>query len=181
MRHKLSTVLREGMTFRYEYDFGSTTELMITVVNYSKKALKKEKLTLLSRNNPHEYLCSECGKKPAAVICMECLYEFLNEVFLCEDCAKTHACDEEMRLNVCNSPRMGVCGYGGVSSIQTSLCPMRRQHREAVCTRRNIRLRNIAMKSHYLPPHSNACQIASCLASDRNCDRKDKTLCASHS
>ena len=44
---------------------------------------------------------------------MECLYEFLNEVFLCEDCAKTHACDEEMRLNVCNSPRMGVCGYGG--------------------------------------------------------------------
>lgn len=62
MRHKLSTVLREGMTFRYEYDFGSTTELMITVVNYSKKALKKEKLTLLSRNNPHEYLCSECGK-----------------------------------------------------------------------------------------------------------------------
>ncbi len=113
MRHKLSTVLREGMTFRYEYDFGSTTELMITVVNYSKKALKKEKLTLLSRNNPHEYLCSECGKKPAAVICMECLYEFLNEVFLCEDCAKTHVCDEEMRLNVCNSPRMGVCGYGG--------------------------------------------------------------------
>lgn len=112
MNHKLSTVLSKGMTFRYEYDFGSTTELMITVVNYTKKASKKEKLTLLSRNNPYEYTCSECGKKPAAIICLECFYES-GDGFLCEDCAQTHECDEGMRLNVCNSPRMGVCAYDG--------------------------------------------------------------------
>ena len=33
--------------------------------------------------------------------------------WLCEDCAKTHECGEEMLLPVCNSPRLGVCGYCG--------------------------------------------------------------------
>ena len=32
---------------------------------------------------------------------------------LCEDCAKTHEGGEDMLLDVCNSPRMGVCGYTG--------------------------------------------------------------------
>ncbi|MCI9662932.1 MAG: hypothetical protein HFI46_03510, partial [Lachnospiraceae bacterium] len=31
--------------------------------------------------------------------------------WLCEDCVKTHECGEGMLLSVCNSPRMGVCGY----------------------------------------------------------------------
>ena len=55
-------VLRKSMTFRYEYDFGDTMELLITVVNYTKKALQKEKLTLLSRNNPYEYIVKTVGK-----------------------------------------------------------------------------------------------------------------------
>lgn len=122
MNYKLGKVLRKGMTFRYEYDFGSTTELMITVVNYTKKALKKEKLTLLSRNNPHEYVCSECGKKPATILCTECFYES-GEGFLCEDCAHTHACDECMQLRVCNSPRMGVCGYEGSEMYPDQFVP----------------------------------------------------------
>lgn len=33
--------------------------------------------------------------------------------FLCEECIEDHDCDEEMFLDVCNSPRMGVCGYNG--------------------------------------------------------------------
>lgn len=112
MNHKLSTVLSKGMTFGYEYDFGDTTALTINVVNYTQKPVKKDKLTLLSRNNPHEYICSDCGKKSAVVVCQECYYEG-GEGFLCEDCRKTHACGEEMQLKVCNSPRMGVCGYTG--------------------------------------------------------------------
>ena len=111
MNCKLKSVLEQGMTFGYEYDFGSTTELMITVVNYRTGADRKEKLVILSRNNPIEILCDECGKKAAAYICTECFYE--GSGWLCEDCAKTHECGEEMLLPVCNSPRMGVCGYCG--------------------------------------------------------------------
>ena len=99
------------MTFGYQYDFGSTTELMITVANYRVMNNRKEKLIILSRNNPIEILCEECGKKPVAYICTECLYEGSGR--LCEDCTRTHECGEEMLLPVCNSPRMGVCGYCG--------------------------------------------------------------------
>ena len=62
MNYKLKSVLEKGMTFGYEYDFGSTTELMITVVNYWIRSNRKEKLIILSRNNPVETLCEECGK-----------------------------------------------------------------------------------------------------------------------
>ncbi len=106
------------MTFDCEYDFGSTTELMITVTNYRTGVGRKEKLVILSRNNPIEFLCDECGKKPAVYICAECLYE--GNGWLCEDCAKTHKCGEEMLLPVCNSPRMGVCGYCGNHAVRTA-------------------------------------------------------------
>ena len=53
------------MTIDYEYDFGSTTALMITVVNYRIGYWAKEKVTILSRNNPYVFLCSQCGEKPA--------------------------------------------------------------------------------------------------------------------
>lgn len=122
MNHKLSKVLYKGMTFGYEYDFGSTTELKITVVNYRKKDWTKEKLTILSRNNPHEYICEECGRKPATVICTECYWES-GGGFLCEDCSKTHECGEDMQLNICNSPRMGVCAYEGSDDYPDQFVP----------------------------------------------------------
>ena len=111
MNYKLKTVLEKGMTIGYEYDFGSTTELMITVVNYRIGYWKKEKITILSRNNPPVFMCDECGEKPAIVICPECAWEGAG--LLCEDCMKEHECGEDMLLDVCNSPRMGVCGYVG--------------------------------------------------------------------
>lgn len=112
MNCKLGKVLQKGMAFKYEYDFGDTTELMITVVNYRVKDWKKDKLTILSRNNPHEYICEECGERPATALCSICYWES-GEGFLCEECSKAHDCGEEMLLDVCNSPRMGVCGYCG--------------------------------------------------------------------
>lgn len=121
MSCKLKSVLEKGMTFSYEYDFGSTTELMITVVNYRVGDDRKEKLIILSRNNPIEILCNVCGKNSAAYICAECFYE--GRGWLCEDCAKTHECGEEMLLPVCNSPRMGVCGYCGSNIYPDQFVP----------------------------------------------------------
>lgn len=121
MNYKLKSVLGKGMTIGYEYDFGSTTELEITVVNYRIGYWKKEKLTILSRNNPPIYMCDECGKKPAVAICAECIYDDCG--FLCEDCAETHECGEEMQLDVCNSPRMGVCGYMGSNIYPDQFVP----------------------------------------------------------
>ena len=75
MNCQLKSVMEKGMTIGYKYDFGSTTELMITVVNYRVGYYKKEKLTILSRNNPPALLCDECEEKPAKVLCTDC-YSF---------------------------------------------------------------------------------------------------------
>ncbi len=111
MNYPLKKVLEQGMTFEYEYDFGSTTELVIQVLNYRKAAQKKDKITILSRNNPPKLLCNTCNKKEARFICADCAWSGAG--LLCEDCSKTHECGEDMLLAVCNSPRMGVCGYDG--------------------------------------------------------------------
>lgn len=74
-------------------------------------AWKKDKITLLGRNNPIEYTCSECGERVAIVICGECIYDGAG--FLCEECGGSHECGTEMLAPVCNSPRCGVCGYEG--------------------------------------------------------------------
>ncbi|HVI41264.1 MAG TPA: hypothetical protein VM577_11425 [Anaerovoracaceae bacterium] len=111
MKHQLKSVLEKGMNIGYEYDFGSTTDLIITVSDYRVAPWKKDKITLLARNNPIEYLCSKCGKKAARSVCPECIYDGTG--FLCEDCEDSHECGAEMLLPVCNSPRCGVCGYEG--------------------------------------------------------------------
>lgn len=121
MDYKLKSLLSKGMTIGYEYDFGSTTELLITAVNVRTGCWKKEKITILSRNDPPVYLCSECGEKPAVSICTECYWE--GDGFLCEDCMEIHECGEDMQLPVCNSPRMGVCAYEGSDRYPDQFVP----------------------------------------------------------
>jgi hypothetical protein len=95
----------------YHYDFGSTTELNIDIIGKYKGPLGlKTKIVILARNRQPLMLCDECGKREAVSICVECLWDGAG--LLCVQCAKRHEHDE-MFKPVCNSPRMGVCGYMG--------------------------------------------------------------------
>lgn len=104
------------MKLQYQYDFGSTTELQVTVVNeYPVKA--DQAIVLLSRNEPLKLLCEKCGNVPAILICSVCCV-YKDEGMFCAKCAKKHAksCedfDDYAAMPVVNSPRMGVCGYDG--------------------------------------------------------------------
>jgi len=115
MSRKAKDALNKGLALDYEYDFGSTTELTITVMDeYPVKA--DQKIVLLSRNEPLPILCAICDKAPATKICQFCIYG--EPAWFCDKCAKKHAkkCDdfeEENSLPVVNSPRMGVCAYEG--------------------------------------------------------------------
>ena len=121
MSHKLKEVLEVGMEIGYEYDFGSTTELTIKVVDFYKAPEQKENVTILSRNNPTQFTCSVCGKNPAVWIDPIKMYN--EDPFWCEECLEKYEngeLDEEIEveesgylLPVTNSPRMGVCGYEG--------------------------------------------------------------------
>ena len=102
-----------GSSLLYEYDFGSTTQLKITIVGYSRRPKQQKAVRLLGRNAPYHFSCSVCGKE-AAYLCCECQWTQDNP-FLCEDCAREH--EHDSMLPVVNSPRMGVCAYCGEMDI----------------------------------------------------------------
>ena len=110
MSRKLEDILRPGLKLLYEYDFGSTTELLLTVVSEFEGNIKKGKVDILARNEAPQIKCNQCGK-PAKTICTECIYD--DAGWLCDDCAGEHDCGPEMFLPLVNSPRTGVCGYAG--------------------------------------------------------------------
>ncbi len=112
MNARLDTVLKPGVVMEHEYDFGSTTELRLTVLGERTGPAPDKPVRLLARNNPPETICRECGQ-PATQVCTQCLWDEGMEAVFCEKCAEEHGCDEEMFLPVVNSPRMGVCGYEG--------------------------------------------------------------------
>ena len=119
MDYKLKDVFTVGETAIYEYDFGSTTELTLNVHSHRMGEWKSEKITILSRNNPLEILCSQCGSNRAQWINPQGLYD--GNAFWCDECLPEECAEDESEeyygleflLPVCNSPRMGVCGYEG--------------------------------------------------------------------
>ena len=127
MNCKLKDVLVVGQSIEYEYDFGSTTELVIKVQEYRLGTGKEDKITLLSRNNPLEIFCSQCEKNKAQWVNPEGFYD--GNPFWCESCmneldeeADEYGCGEFL-LPICNSPRMGVCGYEGSASYPDQFLP----------------------------------------------------------
>lgn len=120
MSRTAEKAMYEGQKIEYEYDFGSSTDLLITV----EKELNikpKEKIILLSRNEPLKIMCDKCGIRPATQICP--IHDWEYDSYFCDKCTKIHAkeCpefEEYAKRPVVNSPRMGVCGYGG-GSIDT--------------------------------------------------------------
>ena len=103
----------KGGRVAYEYDFGSSTELVIAVGDARQGRMGRRAVRLLVQNTPLEWPCALCGE-PATQICATCRYESQNP-FVCDAHARPpHECGEEdCLLPVVNSPRLGVCGYGG--------------------------------------------------------------------
>lgn len=136
---KLKDVLEQGMKFEYEYDYGSTTEIVITVQDYYDAPAQKEKVTILSRNKKPQYICSVCGERVAAWVDPIRIYE--EDPFLCDECLEKYeegemdeedeeyGFDIECLLPITNSPRMGVCGYEGSSCYPEEFEPLAKKIR----------------------------------------------------
>ena len=116
MQVGLEEALSPGQTCSYEYDFGSTTELVVKVVSERKVETGGKPIRVLARNNPPLISCDLCGK-PATRMCPRCIYDDVG--WLCDACAQDHKCGEEMLLPIVNSPRAGVCGYTGQDPAYT--------------------------------------------------------------
>lgn len=112
MATEIKSVCDTGSTLTYLYDFGSTTELQVKFHGQFNGFVKKpEDIIILSRNTEPIVPCDECSLFQAVHICTECQWD--GNGWLCEKCAATHECGDDMFLPVVNSPRTGVCGYSG--------------------------------------------------------------------
>jgi len=91
-------------TFRYDYDFGSTTSLKLTIVDEVKS--DKKGVQLLGRNKMPEHKCTFCDDEADYI-------DSYSDDFACEKCHKKEEDDDSYWRRTANSPRMGVCGYEG--------------------------------------------------------------------
>ena len=116
MSIQVQKVLLPDMKIPYEYDFGSTTELVIKVVAERKGTPQtKYPIFLMARNKMPDISCMECDKK-ATLLCLDCMYEGDGPCELCDAHWKTHQHDSENYggpMPLVNSPRTGICGYDG--------------------------------------------------------------------
>lgn len=110
MTSKIGTLFSKGIKARYDYDFGSTTRLVIKYASEREGNYAGLQPIVMARNLPPEIKCEVCGE-PATQLCVECMWDGHGE--LCEKHAEEHDCDQDMQLPVVNSPRLGVCGYNG--------------------------------------------------------------------
>jgi hypothetical protein len=105
---KVHTLVNEH-PIEYEYDFGSTTYLLVTIIGEISRPKQKDAIRLLARNNPPVFTCADCEQE---AVYMHPFSECEEDAFFCEDCGNEHK-EAEMLMPVTNSPRMGVCGYTG--------------------------------------------------------------------
>jgi len=110
MGKELGDVLQPALEFLYDYDFGSTTTLKISVAGIGSGIVKKGKVELLARNDAPQPKCEQCGEA-ATLICPQCVTG--GSGWFCEPCGEKHDCGLGTFLPAVNSPRAGVCGYVG--------------------------------------------------------------------
>ena len=113
MNRKLDQVFEKGYKIDYIYDYGTSTEISLSLLEEIEDFNDKG-IQVLLRNKEIDYKCSYCNKK-AEAICPFCADE--DEGLLCSACIKNHKCiqdeGEDVLLPLVNSPRAGVCGYTG--------------------------------------------------------------------
>ena len=99
-----------GAKGTYDYDFGSTTRLAISLADVREGRIGRSAVRMLARNDPPAWTCGVC-ERPATLLC--CAHETDDSPFVCAAHEKAHGCPDGAFLPVVNSPRMGVCAYAG--------------------------------------------------------------------
>ena len=117
MAAPIAGTLTVGSRFSYEYDFGTTTELVGRALDLVPGAARGPAIEVLARNDPPVHPCVECGAN-ATTLCALCYQWAGDPCWYCDACSDRHRCsdpDGGYFLSVLNSPRVGLCGYGGTA------------------------------------------------------------------
>ena len=121
MSQNVEDVFDPKVKIYHDYDFGTTTRVFLKGLKSYQLNLK-DKLILLSRNEPLKFMCATCKTELAINLCTTCNWDKYS--FYCESCSTKHeeVCNDFSDYScmpVVNSPRMGECGYtGGTIDIE---------------------------------------------------------------
>lgn len=111
----LKDVLKVGQKIDYEYDYGDSTDLVLNVLKHDDWD-SQEYIDILARNEAKKYICSYCNKNKGKYIDAPTTYED-TQTYICNTCWNNEEDEKDGKehfwLNVCNSPRMGICAYEG--------------------------------------------------------------------
>ena len=114
MNVKVRNLFTPGLTIPYTYDFGTSSELVIKVVDERRGSPTTDHpICLMARNRYEPPPCIVCGM-PATWACSACLDQRPDgRGEFCSKHVKAHKEHEDDLYRVVNSPRMGMCGYNG--------------------------------------------------------------------
>ena len=110
MSIQLEKVLKVGKKFSHEYDFGSTTYLVLRVASEREGIVSDDDDPILARNVPPVIPCLVCGEPANRIVPG---YYGNDNAYCSKRCAKKKGVDYEETLPIVNSPRVGVCAYTG--------------------------------------------------------------------
>jgi hypothetical protein len=112
MNVRVHKIFQPDMEIPYEYDFGTTSELLIKVIDQRQgRPTTRNPIVLMARNAFAPPPCAICGQ-PAEAVCAECVWDDPQAAVFCQDHAGEHEHDD-MLMPIVNSPRTGLCGYTG--------------------------------------------------------------------
>ena len=107
----LDEVIGPDSAFTYEYDFGSTTKLKLSVVGVSPVSPENRPLVLIARNDRLEIPCYFCKGKGEYLVTD--WPDNPYQIVICRDCTKkkVDALEQEYVVVFPDSPRAGTCDY----------------------------------------------------------------------
>ena len=115
MDTRLKDILTINEKFEYEYDFGSTTYLILEVVDVIEVPASFSQIEIIARNYEVKHCCAVCGVETE-------YYNYENDQWECKKCMDKNN-DMISKFDYCNSPRDGVCCYGGNKRDEVAYLP----------------------------------------------------------
>ncbi|MPQ44024.1 DUF7309 domain-containing protein [Clostridium tarantellae] len=120
LNYKLKDVINIDDIVTYSYDWGSTTELKLKIIDKFTTGNKEKKIEIIARNSEHTENCYICSKTST-------YYDYEKNRYLCKSCVNNLKLSEESieEVSYLNSPRDGVCGYVGERETEFEFLPVK--------------------------------------------------------
>ena len=113
----VAQLFEPGMEIPYEYDFGTTSELLVRVLDVREgQPTTSHPVALMARNQLEMPDCQICGKPATWIMSDGWMIQGIHGIYCdkhIENVAEKGEGEGVYPFRIYNAPRMGMCGYDG--------------------------------------------------------------------